>query len=333
MRCVVSRNGGGRMAKPSALAFAVALSVVAVAGGASAEEWPTRAIRAIVPLSAGSAADVIPRIVFEQLSQQLGQPIVVENRPGASGSIGARAVAAAEPDGYTILAHSSALVIAPSTVANLPYDPIKDFAPVAALGNLPNVLVVSPTMGIKTIQELVALGKQRPITFGSIGVGSPIQMAMERLRLSAGFKAQAISFRGAPEAIVEAMTGRIDAYYSPVLPALSLIREHKLIPLVVSSPTRSPALPDVPTSEEAGYANSAYRFWIGIFAPAKTPRAIVDRLSKEAETALRMPAVQQKLAALGVQPMAMDAAQFSEFVKHELVVNTELAKAAGISAQ
>ncbi len=321
------------MSKRSALACAVALSVLAFAGGASAEEWPTRAIRAIVPLSAGSAADVIPRIVFEQMSQQLGQPIVVENRPGASGSIGARAVATAEPDGYTILAHSSALVIAPSTVSNLPYDPIKDFAAVAALGNLPNVLVVSPTMGIKTIQELVALGKQRPITFGSIGVGSPIQMAMERLRLSAGFKAQAISFRGAPEAIVEAMTGRIDAYYSPILPALSLIREHKLIPLVVSSPTRSPALPDVPTSEEAGYANSAYRFWIGIFAPAKTPRAIVDRLSKEVETALRMPAVQQKFAALGVQPMAMDAAQFTEFVKQELVVNTELAKAAGISAQ
>lgn len=321
------------MHKRLALFFAIGIAGLMTISAAQAEEWPTRPIRAIVPLSAGSAVDIIPRIVFEQLSKQLKQPIIVENRPGASGTIGARVVATAEPDGYTILAHSSALIIAPSTVANLPYDPIKDLIPVAALGNLPNVLVVSPSKNLKTIQDLVALGKQRPITFGSIGVGSPIQLAMERLRLSAGFQARAISFRGAPEALVEAMTGRIDAYYSPVLPALSLIREHKLVPLVVSSPMRSPALPDVPTSEEAGYANSAYRFWIGIFAPAKTPAAIVDKLSKEIEVALQVPAVKEKLIKLGVQPMSMNDKQFAEFVKQELVINTELAKAAGISVQ
>jgi tripartite-type tricarboxylate transporter receptor subunit TctC len=321
------------MHKRLALFFAIGIAGLMTISAAQAEEWPTRPIRAIVPLSAGSAVDIIPRIVFEQLSKQIKQPIIVENRPGASGTIGARVVATAEPDGYTILAHSSALIIAPSTVANLPYDPIKDLIPVAALGNLPNVLVVSPSKNLKTIQDLVALGKQRPITFGSIGVGSPIQLAMERLRLSAGFQARAISFRGAPEALVEAMTGRIDAYYSPVLPALSLIREHKLVPLVVSSPIRSPALPDVPTSEEAGYANSAYRFWIGIFAPAKTPAAIVDKLSKEIEVALQVPAVKEKLIKLGVQPMSMNDKQFAEFVKQELVINTELAKAAGISVQ
>jgi len=321
------------MHKRLALFFAIGIAGLMTISAAQAEEWPTRPIRAIVPLSAGSAVDIIPRIVFEQLSKQLKQPIIVENRPGASGTIGARVVATAEPDGYTILAHSSALIIAPSTVANLPYDPIKDLMPVAALGNLPNVLVVSPSKNLKTIQDLVALGKQRPITFGSIGVGSPIQLAMERLRLSADFQARAISFRGAPEALVEAMTGRIDAYYSPVLPALSLIREHKLVPLVVSSPMRSPALPDVPTSEEAGYANSAYRFWIGIFAPAKTPAAIVDKLSKEIEVALQVPAVKEKLIKLGVQPMSMNDKQFAEFVKQELVINTELAKAAGISVQ
>lgn len=298
-----------------------------------AEEWPTRPIRVIVPLSAGSALDIVPRIVFEELSKQLGQPVIVENRPGASGTIGGRAVAVADPDGYTLLAHSSAFVIAPSTVASMPYDPIKDFAAVAALGNLPNVLVVSPSKNIKTIKDLVALGKTRPITFGSIGVGSPIQLAMERLRMSAGFQAQAISFKGAPEAIVETMTGRIDAYYSPLLPALSMIRDGKLIPLVVSSPMRSPALPNVPTSEEAGYPNSAYRFWLGIFAPAKTPPAVVAKLSKEIEIALKVPEVQQKLAKLGVQPMSMGSAEFTDFVKKELVVNTELAKAAGIAKQ
>jgi tripartite-type tricarboxylate transporter receptor subunit TctC len=321
------------MRKSLALFFALGVAGLMTVSAAQAEEWPTRSIRAIVPLSAGSAVDIIPRIVFEQLSKQLKQTIIVENKPGASGTIGARIVVTADPDGYTILAHSSALVIAPSTVANMPYDPIKDLIPIAALGNLPNVLVVSPSKNLKTIQELVALGKKQPITFGSIGVGSPIQLAMERLRLSAGFQARAISFRGAPEALVETMTGRIDAYYSPVLPALSLIREHKLVPLVVSSPARSPALPDVPTSEESGYANSSYRFWIGVFAPAKTPAAIVDRLSKEIEAALQVPAVQEKLRKLGVQPMSMSGKQFAEFVKQELVVNTELAKAAGIAVQ
>jgi tripartite-type tricarboxylate transporter receptor subunit TctC len=321
------------MHKQMTLLFAAALAGLVTVNAAQADEWPTRPIRVIVPLSAGSALDVVPRLVFEQLSKQLGQTIIVENRPGASGTIGGRAVAFADPDGYTLLAHSSAFVIAPSTMANMPYDPVKDFAPVAPLGNLPNVLVVSPSKNIKTIQELVALGKQRPITFGSIGVGSPIRLSMERLRLSAGFKVQPISFRGAPEALVEAMAGRIDSYYSPVLPALPLIRGGKLIPLVVSSPTRSPALPDVPTSEEAGYPNSAYRFWIGIFAPAKTPPAIVARLSKEIGKALQMPAIQEKLVKLGVQPMSMDTKQFSEFIKQELIINTELTKAAGISVQ
>jgi tripartite-type tricarboxylate transporter receptor subunit TctC len=321
------------MHKPMAQLFAVVTAGLMAFSAARAENWPTRPIRAIVPLSAGSAVDIIPRIVFEQLSKQLGQPIVVENRPGASGTIGARVVALAPPDGYTILAHSSALVIAPSTVANLTYDPIKDFTPVAALGNLPNVLVVAPSKNIRTIHDLVALGKKRPITFGSIGVGSPIQLAMERLRLSAGFKVQAIPYRGAPEALVETMAGRIDTYYSPILPALPLIRAHKVVPLVVSSPERAPTLPDVPTSEEAGYPNSAYRFWIGIFVPSKTPGAIVDKLSREIEKALQVPAVRQKLVKLGVQPMSMNRAQFGEFVKHELVINTELTKAAGISVK
>ena len=171
-----------------ALVFATALMAIAANGTSRADEWPTRPIRAIIPLSAGSAADVVPRIVFEQLSTQLGQSIVVENKPGASGSIAARFVASADADGYTLLAHSSAHVISPSTVANLSYDPIKDFAAVSPLGNLPNVLVIAPSKNINTVQELVALGKERPITFGSIGPGSPITLAMQRLRLSAGFK-------------------------------------------------------------------------------------------------------------------------------------------------
>jgi tripartite-type tricarboxylate transporter receptor subunit TctC len=316
------------------IGIAAALALFCLtATAAQAETWPSRPIRAIVPLSAGSAVDIIPRIVFEQVSKQIGQPIVVENRAGASGTIGARVVATAEPDGYTILATSSALVISPSTVPNVTYDPVKDFVPIAALGNLPNVLVVSPSGPFKTIQELVETGKKRPITYGSIGVGSPVQLALERLRLSAGFKAQAVFFRGAPEALLDTMAGRIDAYYSPLLPALPQIQQGKLRGLVVSSPERAATLPDVPTSEEAGYKNSSYRFWIGLFAPAKTPAAVVDRLSDEVEKALRDPGVRAKLGKLGVQPMQLGHKGFVEFVKDDYAKTTELTKAAGIAVK
>ena len=287
----------------------------------------------MIPLSPGSAADIVPRIVFEQLSAPLGQPAVIENRPGASGTIAARAVATADPDGYTLLAHSTAHVISPSTVVNIPYDPIKDFTAIAPLGNLPLVLVVAPSKNIKTIQELVALGKQRPLTFGSIGVGSPIHLAFERLRLSAGFQEQAIPFKGAPEAVLEVVTGRIDVYYSPVSAALPLIRDGKLLALAVSSPERVASLPGVPTTVEAGYPNSSYQFWIGLFAPAKTPRDVVNRLNAEVQKSLQAPSVRERFMQLGVQPMAMGVEQFDKFVKSELALNAELANAAGLVPQ
>jgi tripartite-type tricarboxylate transporter receptor subunit TctC len=314
------------------IALATAAMMIGIASG-RAQDWPARAVRVIVPLTAGSAADVVPRIVFEHVSAQVGQPFVVENRPGASGAIGAHSVAVAAPDGYTLLAHSSAHVIAKSTVANLSYDPVKDFAAVAPLGNLPNVLVVSPEKHILTVQQLVALGKERAITFGSIGVGSPVHLAMERFRLSAGFKAQAITFKGAPEAMLEVMTGRVDSYYAPVVAALAQIRSGKLVALAVSSPQRASILLDVPTTEELGYRNSSYQFWLGVFAPAKTPRNIVARLNGEIEKALQVTTVREQLEGLGVQPMAMSSAKFADFVVRQMEINAELAKAAGVAPQ
>jgi tripartite-type tricarboxylate transporter receptor subunit TctC len=199
------------------------------------------------------------------------------------------------------------------------------------LGNLPSVLVVAPSKNIRTVQDLVALGKQRAITFGVIGVGSPIYLTMERFRLSAGFQGQPIPFRGAPEALTEVMTGRVDVYYSPVLAALPFIRSGQLLPLAVSSSKRTSILPDVPTTLEAGYPDSEYNFWIGVFAPAKTPPAIVGRLNRDISNVLRDPAVREKLAKLGVEPMEMTADEFNAFVRKELVLNANLAKAAGIS--
>jgi tripartite-type tricarboxylate transporter receptor subunit TctC len=315
------------------LIFAAILTFLSGASAVHADDWPTRPIRVIVPVSAGSAADIVSRTVFDQLSHQLGQPIIVENRPGASSTIGARTVAQADPDGYTLLSISTAHTIAPATVANLAYDPVKDFAAVASLGNLPNVLVIAPSKNIHTVKELVAASKVKPIMFGSTGIGSPIRLAMERLRTAADIKAEAIPFKGAPEALLETMTGRIDVYYSAVLAALPLIRDGKLIPLAVSSRDRALALPDVPTTLEAGYPNSDFNFWIGVFAPAKTPRAIVNKLNSEIFKTLEMPDIRSKLAKLGVQPMPMSTEQFDAYVRDEIISNAALAKAAGISAQ
>ena len=318
----------------SAVVVCVTLSgVLAGVVRGDAEEWPARPIRVIVPLSAGSAVDIIPRIVFEELTARLGQPIYVENRTGASGTIGTRAVANATADGYTLLAHSSAFVISPSTVANAGYDPLKDFAAVAALGNLPNVLVVSPAKNIHTAKDFVAYAKKNQVTFGSVGTGSPIHLATERFRLAAGFEAQAIPFRGAPEALTEVMADRVDLYNAPLSAALPFIRAGKLVPLAVTSSRRASTLPDVPTTVEAGYPNSDYNFWIAVFAPAGTPPAIVDTLNREINTALSSPVVREKLTKIGVEPLPMTTAQFGTFVKDEASATAALAKTLGLTPQ
>jgi tripartite-type tricarboxylate transporter receptor subunit TctC len=313
------------------LSLATLMALVSVP--AMAQQWPGRTIRAVVPLTAGSAVDIVPRIVLEQVAAQIGQSIVVEHRTGASGTIGIRSVATAPPDGYTLLAHSSGIVVSPFTVANAHYDPIKDFVAVAPLANLPNVLVVAPSQNIRTVQDFVANAKRKRITYGSAGVGTPVYLAMEKFRLAAGFQGDFIPFRGAPEVLTEVITGRVDAYYAPLSAALEFIRTGKLVALSVSSLQRSSALPDIPTSIEAGYPNSDLNFWIGIFAPAGTPRDIVARLSREIAVALADPAVREKLASQGVDPMTMGADEFQTFVNAESVSMAELAKALNLKPQ
>ena len=311
----------------------LATLVTLLSAPAIAQQWPTKAIRVVVPLSAGSAVDIVPRIVLEQVAAQIGQSIVVENRTGASGTIGTRSVVTSPPDGYTLLAHSSAIVVSPFTVANAHYDPVKDFVAVAPLANLPNVLVVAPSQNIRTVQEFVANAKKKRITYGSAGVGTPVYLAMEKFRLAAGFQGDFIPFRGAPEVLTEVMTGRVDAYYAPLSAALEFIRSGKLVALSVSSVQRSSALPDVPTSIEAGYPNSDLNFWIGMFAPAGTSHDIVARLSREIGIALANPEVREKLANQGVDAMAMGVEEFQSFVSAEVVSMAELAKELNLKPQ
>ena len=307
---------------------------LAAAQFAFAQSWPAKPIRVIVPLTAGSATDVIPRITFEQVSAQIGQPMIVENRVGGGGSIGAGTVAKAEPDGYTILVHSNAHTVSPAVLPNLPYDVVKDFSGITPLGNVPNVLVISPSKNIKTIDELVAAAKAKPgsINYASGGTGTPPHLTAERFRLSAGFQGQHIPFKGAPEALTEVLSGRVDFYFSPLAPAMPFIRDGKLIPLAVSSTKRSSALPEVPTTVEAGYANSDFDFYIGMWVPAKTPRDVVGKLHQETVKALQNPAVQSKLSNLGVEPMIMTPEAFDARVAKEVATAAVLAKAAGIAA-
>jgi len=301
----------------------------------AAENWPTKPIRVIVPYSPGSATDIIPRKVFAKVQEQLGQPIIVENRPGASSTIGTAAVAKAEPDGYTILVASSAYTIVPLTVVNIPYDPLRDLSAVIPLANMANVLVVDPNKRIKTIGEFVTAARARhgAMNYVTIGEGSAAHLNSVRFLRAAGFEAQPIPYQGSPAGLMDVMTGRVDFYFCPLLPTLSLIRDGKLTALAVSSSERSPELPDVPTTTEAGFPNSEYNFWFGVFAPAPTPRAIIQRLYQEIAKALRDPGVKEELAKLGVQPMPMTPAQFDEYVRNELEQNAELVKAIGIKAQ
>jgi tripartite-type tricarboxylate transporter receptor subunit TctC len=318
--------------KPMWLTLVPVLGMGLATMDAQAQAWPTKPLRAIVPVGAGSTTDIIPRVVFEQLSTQLGQSIVVENRVGAGGTTGSAFVAKADPDGYTILAHGSALTISPALYSNLSYDPARDFAAVVPFGITPNVLVVSPARAWKTVGDLVGAAKAKPgtLNFSSVGVGSATHLSAERFRASAGVEAMHVPFKGGAEAMTEVIAGRIDFFFGPVALVLPQVQEGKLTALAVNGAKRSAALPNVPTTLEAGFANAEYPIWLGMFLPAKTPREIVDKLNRETLKALEEPKVRDKLTTLGFEPMAMTPSQFAAHVEKEIAVNAALVKATGL---
>ncbi len=298
---------------------------------ACAAAWPgDGVIRALVPFAAGSTTDIVARVVLDPVSRQIGQTIVIENRGGAGGSLGTAMVAKAAPDGYTLLATAAAHSAAPAAYPDLPYDPAKNFAAVAMYGVVPNVLLIAPSKGIKTAQELVARAKQTELTFGSAGVGSATHWAAERFLISADVRPTHVPFRGGPEALTEVMTGRVDFCFIGISSAMPFIKDGRLLPLAVGTTKRSPALPDVPTTVELGYADSDYVFWNGLLAPAKTPREIVDRLYAEVQKSLALPEVKSKLATQGVEAMPMTPQEFDAMIAKEVVANLKLAKAAGL---
>lgn len=297
----------------------------------AAQTWPSKPIRAIVPFGAGSTIDVLGRIVAEPLAAALGQPIIIENRGGAGGSVGSAFVAKADPDGYTLLIHASAHSAAPAAYPNAPYDAGRDLRGVAIFGVVPNVTVIAPAKGIRSLQDLVEAGKKGSIrTFASAGIGSATHWAAERLRLAAGFEGTHVPFKGGPEALTQVAGGEVDWMSIGVTSGLPFIRQGRLIPLAVSTAKRSSILPDVPTNAEAGLPNSDYTFWNGLLAPARTPDAIVRRLHDEIMRALAQPGVAEKLKPQGLEPMPLTPAEFDSLIAKEIETNKSIVKAAGL---
>jgi tripartite-type tricarboxylate transporter receptor subunit TctC len=324
-----------RTAASAALLLACLASACPISDRASAQDWPARTVTVIVPLGAGSASDIMARVVMEQVGRQLGRTFVIENRPGAGGTIGAGMVAKAAPDGYTMLAYG-ALATAHALHAKLPYDTLADFIPVIPFGQQPLVIVTTPSKGYKTLGDLIAAAKANPgtLNYTSAGVGSASHFAAERLRASAGFAAQHIPFKGAAEAVTEVMAGRADFSVQLFTTTLPLLRDGKLTALGVSAQRRAAVMPELPTTMEANLpAESVYPFYSGLFLPAKTPPDIVEKLYRETATALAAPAVRERLATLGVEPMPMTLAQFAEFFRKDVEATVALAKAAGLEPQ
>ena len=308
--------------------LATALAVTA----ARAEGWPSRLIKATIPFGAGSAADVVPRLFFDRLAVELGQPIVIENRVGAGGTLGTAMVAKADPDGYSILANSSALTITPAIFTNLSYDVTRDLASVLMIGSSANVMIVPNARPWKTIQDFIADAKAKPgsISFGSVGVGSAVHITSEKFRFAAGFEATHIPYRGGGEVIADILGGRIDFYFCPLANALPLIREGQVRALVVSTPKRVADLPDVPTPVDIGLKDADSAIWFGVLAPSKTPRDIVDKLHAAGAKVLADPATQEGLKKLGIEPMPMTPGEMDALVKREAADYLALIKAAGI---
>jgi len=312
--------------------WAVLLALGLLPFAASAQSWPDRPVHIVVPLTAGSATDVMARTLAQRLSDQLGQPFIVDNKPGAAGTIGVGAVARAKPDGYTLLIQSSSYTITPITYPNTSYDTLRDLAGVTALALLPQALVISPAKGITSLQALIAAAKAKPGTFnyGSAGVGTANQLNAERFRVGAGIDAVHVPFKGTPEALNEVLAGRVDYYFCPVNVCVPLINDKRVLALGIGSSKRSAALPDLPTTLELGVPDSDYNFWVGMFVPAETPRSIVDRLYAETTKAFDSKPVRDSMAQLGAEPALIEPRAFDAQIRNEISSNAALVKAAGI---
>jgi tripartite-type tricarboxylate transporter receptor subunit TctC len=303
---------------------------LAVSVAAHAQQFPTKTVRFISGVTPGAASDTMARILAEKMTQTLGQSVIVENRLGAGGLVGAKYVAEqAEPDGHTIMMYASAFTV--STLLSPDVLNPKEMQAVATVATIPTVMVTPPGK-YKTVKDFVAAAKAEPgkLVCADAGLGSATHMAFERFRFSAGFEALNVHTKGPSEALTEVISGRADCYFALVFQAQKMREAGKVGALVVSSPQRTSLMPDLPTTEEAGYPNSAYNFWVGALVSSKTPRALVERLHKEITTLVQSPEISGQIKKLGADPLTMSIAQFEAMIARELKENAELIKKAGI---
>jgi tripartite-type tricarboxylate transporter receptor subunit TctC len=299
------------------------------------QQLPTRPVRVIVPFSPGGVTDIIARTHAAKLAELWGQAVVVENRPGAGGSLGAAVVARAPADGQMLLVHSSGYAINAAVNPSLPYDYRKDFVDVAPLGSQPMVLVVSPSSNIRSVADLLALAKARPgqLAYGSAGIGSGAHFNGEKFRIAAGVEVLHVPYKGGADAINDTMGGRLTFTFNTVTLALPFIRDGRLLALGVSSRARSGLLPEAPPIAEAGIPGFEFTFWNGLWAPAGTPSSVVERINRDVLRVMEMPDVLERFSKLGAEPMRMTSAEFARFVKGEIEESARIAQAAGIKAQ
>jgi tripartite-type tricarboxylate transporter receptor subunit TctC len=312
-----------------------AWAALAALGTAQAQGYPNKPVRLIISFTPGSSTDIIGRAVAAKLSEMWGQPVVAENRVGAGGTVGSAVVAKAAPDGYTLLANSSAHVANPGIYANMPYDTVKDFTNLALLGGGPNVLIVSPAAGWKTLKDLVDVAKASPgkLNFSSAGIGSGTHFNLEKLKIATGIDVVHVPYKGTPEAISDTIAGRVCCYWAPLNAALPHVNGGKALALAVSSAKRSGLLPNVPTVAEQGYPGFDYTLWVGLWGPAGMPADVAAKINKDVNAALASPDLRARLTKLGTEPGNMTIPEFTEFVKKEIEDTQKILRAAGIKPQ
>ena len=320
----------------SAIAFAAVAAGLAPLPALAQGAYPTRSVRLIVPFPPGGVSDASARMVAEELGRRLGQQVVVENRPGASGNLAGAFVAQADPDGYTILlAYNGLLTINPYVIAKMPFDTVKDLAPVGKIGDYPSLMAVHPSVDVKTVQDVVALSKSRPngLDFGTSGPGSNEHLLATLLVQRTGANLTHVPYKGAGPVLVDAIAGHIPIAITSVAGGAQHVKAGKLKAIAVSSAERSPSLPDVPTFIESGIPDFVVMSWIGLIAPGKTPKPVVARLNADLNAALASPELREKLAGLGIRVTPGTPEAFHEEIKRELERNAPVVKAAGLKAE
>ena len=318
----------------AAMGLAVVLATVSSFVANAQDRFPNKPIQIIVPFTAGSSTDIHARMVGKKMSENWGQQVVVINRPGGGGIVAGSIVARAAPDGYTLLYHGPGFAVSATLYSKLPYDPLKDFAAVTQIASTPFVLVVGPSLGVKSVNDLIALAKRKPgqLNFGSAGIGGATHLSGEQFRFAADINVVHVPYKGTPEALIDTMAGRIQYFISPIAPALSFIKDGRLLALAVTTAQRSPVLPNVPTVAETALPGFEMEGWGGLWAPANTPKAVLNQLSNEVARILALPDIRERLQSEGVVPKSSTPEEFAKFTRAEIEKLGKVVKASGMRA-